>query len=378
MGTPSTNVFGQFNAKSVWVTSGAFSLDQTVSGSLQQLSRVQDVTYSVPYPLTANTYLDSSVEAYNPVPAGVNVDIRTYNTNGRNEWFLGLAKTNSSGTLLLGLDDEKDLYVASQDIQGYDAIGAPATAPQTVLGLAQGVITSYELGAQVGGIIESRTSMNFLTAVAYTGFSGVTVPSVNYKDGDSRTGRFIIPPALSQYNPNATGFDALMYGAPAIGARDMIVMFTQNNPFAVVYTGQQAVYLQSFNLALTVDRQEQKPLGYTYPTARQIMYPIRVDLTTQALVSKLQADRLDRLNCTTTGFSINLVVKQPCSSATMFGFYFDNLQIASQSFSNSIGPVDTITTQWRGWIRTPCDAFFSPYVQYVVDLATTGAWGTTW
>lgn len=378
MGTPSTNVTAQYPGKSIWVTSGSFSQDQTISGALIQLPRIQSTSFTIPYPLQDNVYLDSSVESFNLSPAGVNFDINYYHTAGRQELYLGLAKVTSSGNLILGLDEEKDLYIAAQNNPGVDSIGAPAGSPQTVLGLGQAVMTSYELAAQVGGLIEGRASMNALTAVVYTGFSGVTVPSIQYQDGSSRTGRFIIPPALIQYNPAATGMQGLLEGAPALGARDMVLMFPQQSPFGVVYTGVQAVYLQSFNLSLTIDRQEQKPLGYAYPIARQIMYPIRVDLSTNALVSRMQADRLDRLACTTTGFTINLAVKQPCTNATVFGFYLNNLQVVSQNFGQQIGGVDTVSTTWRGWIKTPQDVVFNPWVQWIVDLSTTGAWGTTW
>lgn len=380
MGTPSTNVVASFPAKSVWVTSGTYDqFPQTLPGSLQQISRVQETTIGLTYPLADNTYLDSSVESYNLHAPGANVDIRLLNTNGRPEWYLGLAKLTPSGELILGLDQEKDLYLAAQNSPGVDAVGAPASASQTVLGLGQAVITSYELAAQVGGMIESRISMNALTAVVYNGIpSGLTVPSVQYQDGSTRTGQFIIPAAQSLYDPSVSGSSTFIDDVTAISARDMVMMFPVNSPFAVVYTGQQAVYLQSFNLGLTVNRQEQKPLGYAYPTARQIIYPIQVDLTTQALVSRMQADRLDRLDCTTTGFAAYLAVKQPCSNASVFGFYFDDLQVDSQQFSNSIGPIDTVTTKWRGWIKTPQDAVFTPFIQYIVNAATTGAWGLTW
>ena len=128
MGVPSTNVVSRYADKSVWVTSGSFETDQTLTGSLWQVPRIQETTFSIPNPLQDNVNADSSVEAFNLMPAGVNVDIRLLNTNGRAEAWLGLAKLNPSGTLLLGLDEEKDLYIASQYPQGYDAIGAPAGA----------------------------------------------------------------------------------------------------------------------------------------------------------------------------------------------------------------------------------------------------------
>ena len=342
---------------------------------MRQIPRVQGTTFSLDYPLVDNVYLDSSVEQYNTTPPGVNVDIRFYHTNGTAEYFLGLAKLNPSGTLILGLEDEKNLYISMEDAAGIDAVGAAVDSPRTVLGLGNAVITAYEIGAQVGGLIESRATLNCLTANVYTGFSGVTIPAVNYQNGGSQTGLFIIPPALSQYNSSslATGLNA-----PALGAREMFIVYSQGTPFGATLTGQNACYLQSFNLALTVDRQEQKPLGYVYPAARPVMYPMRVDMNTEALMSSYQADTLERLSCTTTGFNVQMIIKQPCSNLVLFSFYLENMQLASQQIGQSIGPIDTMSLQWRGLIKTPNDIFFDPYYNYLVQVSDTGAWGTQW
>lgn len=367
--------YQRYQSKSVWVTSGDASTDQTVSGSLQQLSRIQDVTYTIEYPLTDNIYLDSAVESFNPTPPGVNVNLQYWHTQGQNERFLGFVKSTPSGSYVMGLEDEKNLYVSMQDGFGVDAIGSPSSAQQTVIGLGNAVMTAYELGAQIGGFIEGRVTMNCLTANVYTGWSGVRVPSVDYANGGSATGRFTIPAALTQYNRSvlATGNNVA-----ALGSQEMFVLFSQNSPFATVFTGQEACYLQSFNLGLSIDRQEQKPLGYVYPKARPIVYPIRVDLTTNAIVNRYQADQLERLACTTTGTAVQLIVKQPCTNLSLFSFYFANLQPTSQSFTQNIGSLDTVTTQWRGWLTNPNDLFIDPFFNYLIDTTTTGAWGESW
>lgn len=374
------NVLTDYSNKAVWICSGNSTMDQTVSGALQQLSRVQDMSWQLNYPIEEQTYVDNGVDSYYPTPVSVDLSLTWLHSNGYNEWLVGLAKQNASGTLSLGLEDERDLYCSVEDTQGMDAIGAARTAPRTVLGLAQGVLTSYELSAAVGGIIESRATLNYLTATVYTDSSGQNVAAVDYQNGTQWTGRFVLPTPTAQYNPSVTGVGVLATeGVSAIGARDLVMMFPAADPFGVTFTGMQACYLQSFGLTMSVPREEMKPLGYLYPPARPVIYPIRVDLTTEALVSRYQADTLRRMACAaTTGQAINVLVKQPCSNASLFGFYFDNLVIASQSFGASIGGLDTVSTQWRGYIKSPSDVFINPWVQYIVRTDTTGAWGTTW
>lgn len=367
-------VWQTYQGRTVWITSGAHDSDQTVSGSLRQLSRIQDTTFSIDPTLVDNVYLDSSAEMYSPVPPGVNVDLRWLHTNGSNEVALGLARYNPSGTVVLGLDEEKNLYVAMEDAFGIDAITAPVGSPRTVLGLGNAVMTSFEMGAQVGGLIESRATMNCLTANVYTGASGIRVPAVDYRNGGSLTGLFVIPAPTSQYSTSAL---ATGQNVVALGSREMIVSFPRNTPFGATLTGQNACYLQSFNIGLTINRQEQKPLGYVYPTARPVMYPIGVDVSAEAIMSSYQADALARFSCN-TGFAVHLMVKQPCTNLVLFALYLDNLQLQSQRMVQGIGPSDTVSLRWRGLLKTPNDVFLDPYFNWLVETTTTGAWGESW
>ncbi len=366
----------QYPGKALFCSSGDASADETVSGSLQQLSRVQAVTWDINYPLDDQVYLDAGIESYYATPPSVDVNVEWFHTNGFNERFLGLARFNATGTLIIDLEQEKNLYVSVEDSAGVDAIGAPYAAPREVLGFAQGVLTSYQLSASVGGLVRANSTLNCLSAFVLTGSSGVAKPSVNYQDGTQVTGRFVLPGTSSQYNRSTTG--AAFDNVAAIGAQDMFLTFPDNSPFGVVFTGQQACYLQSFQLGLTINRGALKPLGFVFPPDRPVIWPIPVNLRTEAIVGRYQADTLRRLACTVTGQQLNVIVKQPCSSTTMFGFYFTDLQLVDQSFGVGLGGCDTVSTSWRGYLKTPSDTFISPFWATLVRLDTTGAWGGSW
>lgn len=372
----STSLWQTYAGKAVYVSSGSAFDDQTASGAIQQLSRIQSFSWDASYPLRDSIYTDGGLDAYMNTPPGIDVTLDWYATQGTNERFLGLGRFTPSGTLVIGLDEERNLYVGYQDALGQDAADANAGSPRTVLGLSQGLLTSYQLSASVGGIISSRATLNYLTAVFYTGASGMQTPTVNPQDGNQLTGRFVLPAASTQYNPDSTGY--ALDNVAAISARDMVIMFADNTPFGIVFTGQQACYLQSFQLGLTFPRQTLKPLGYAYPQDRPVLWPVRVDLNTEAIVSRYQGDQLRRLTCTVTGQSVGLAVKQPCSSLTTLGFYFDNLQIASQSVSATIGGMDRVTTSWRGWMQSPSDTLISPFWNTIIRLDTSGEWGGSW
>ncbi len=377
MGMFPVNTYGAYQTRVVFASSGAYDSDQTVSGSLRQIPRVQSVNWNIPYPVEQVTYLDYGDEAYMSSHNPVDVTLGWYHTNGRAEQFLGLLDTvGTSGTLALNLDQEKNLYIATQNVRGIDAIGAPTGVDVSVIALGQALLTSYSMNARVGGLIQSQATLNCLTAYSYTG--GVNrVPAVRYQDGSQLTGLFTIPAASNQYIPSATGLID-PYAASAVAASDMYMVFPEGSPFGVIFSGAQSCYLQSFDLGLAFDRRELKPLGSIYPPARALHYPIRIDVSAEAIVNSYQRDQLDRIDCLGTGQSVLLIVKQPCTSYTLFGFYFNKLQLESQSISTSIGAADTVTLKWRGLVTTPYTIFCSPAVGNLIDEDTQQAFGATW
>lgn len=376
-GVKSMSYFQQYGGKSIYVTSGSYSSDQTVSGSLVQLTRVQSADYNIRYPLEDNIYTDGGTESFYLVPLGIDVTYRFYNTNGINERVLGLGKINNNNSLVLGLDEEKNAYIVMEDQPGVESIGSPLSTSKTAIGLSQGLLTQYTLSAAVGGFVESTATVNYISARTYTGvLSGLVAPSVNYQNGDFLTGKFVIPVAQTQYDRDS--LDPTV-NAAALGSREVLMMFAQGHPFGITYTGTEQCYLQSVNLNLAIDRREQKPLGNVFPNARAAMYPIKVQLDTDAIVSKYQSDALQRMKCAaTTGHGVSVVIKQPCSSMTLFGFYFNNLQIDSQDITTSVGNMDRVRTSWRGFLKSPNDVFISPVFNYIYRDDNSGAYGVTW
>ncbi len=90
MGAFPVNTYSTYQSRAVFVTSGSYDTDQTVSGSLRQLARVQSLDWNIPYPVQQVTYLDNAEEAYLGSHNPVDVTLGWYHTNGRNEQYLGL------------------------------------------------------------------------------------------------------------------------------------------------------------------------------------------------------------------------------------------------------------------------------------------------
>lgn len=367
--------------KAIYCSSGSYLNDQTVPGSIQQLSRIHDAGWTVAYPLEQTMYLNGADESYLTRPTEVSFTMRWYHTQGRNEQYLGLVDYPSGlSGLAFNLDAEKNIYISVENSL-VDAVGASgASQTKTVLGLGQALMTSYQLSAAVGGIVESEASFSALTMFVYSGASGNAVPAVSYSNGAQLTGQFILPAASSQYGSLPSGYlpTGSVNDVSAISANDMVLIFPGTTPFGVTLTGAASCFIQSFSCALSFNRHELKPLGYEYPPHRAILYPIGVDLVTDVLVSAYQQDQLQRISCLGTGQQVYLIVKQPCSNATLFGLYFDNLQFENQDFVTSIGRHDVVSIKWKGIISNPYQVFFNPTVGYIVNPIDNSPWGVKW
>lgn len=369
-------------SKACYVSTGDYTTDSQPSGlGVGQLSRIQSLDWTVAYSNDFPTYITAAYESYaqrNPTPV---VTLRWLESSPANERLLGLCNLSTPDSAALTLDSEKSLYLTVENT-AVDAIGASgAGQSKTVIGLAQGVLTQYTLSAAVGGLIQAQASLEFLTSFIYSGQSGNAVPAVNYSDGSQVASVFTLPSASSQYTtPEPSGYlstGGADYTA-AIAATDLIMTFPAGSPFGVLLTGAQSCYIQSFSCTLAIGRHDFKPLGYTYPAARPVVWPIQVDLTTEAIVSSYQADQLGRFGCLTGAQQINIIVKQPCTNATLFGLYFSELQLAGQDFITSIGRNDVVNLRWHGIIANPFQSFIDPTVNYLVRTDNTGAWGVNW
>lgn len=369
----------RYNSKSVFLSTGDSFGDQS-SGAITQLARITDLSFSIPYAAAQVMYLNAANESYQTVPPPVDVTLKYSVTSPVNEYAMGLAQLlPPSGAMGFALDTPRNLYLSIENTPGVDAIGATGSSQtKTVIGLSQALLTSYQINASVGSLITAQASFNCLTANVYSGSVGQRSPTVNYQNGAQTTGLFSLPAASTQYNMG-TGLStgALDY-ASALSSSEMIMMFPVGTPFGVVTTGYQECYLQSMSINLAFDRKEKRQLGYVYPSSRAILYPIRVDVTTNAIVSQYQADQLARFNCLATGQYVYMAIKQPCSNETLFGFYFDNLQIDSQDFTTTIGKLDVVSIKWKGLITNYSQPLFNPFVNYIFTADNTGIYGAKW
>jgi hypothetical protein len=339
-----------FYQKSAFITSGDYLSAQTGAGNtITQVSRLQDLTWTINHPIQNQLYLDAGNETIEPTRPTFSCNLSWLSTNGLNERIAGLLTNGSSGALI-DINAQKNVYIGTEVAEGYNYIGSNGN--KTVIGLGQALLSAYSVSAQVGQPIQSAASFEGLNVVSYTGSSGESIPAVNYQLGTQLSGtKFTLPSATRQYDP--TGSDESLWTAANI-ASDITMEFPVGSPFALALNSSQ-VNLQSFRANFSVNRQGLHKLGFAYPDARPTLYPVEVNLQMDALVNNYQAQALNNMTCyTTTGQEVSVLVENSCEGYYPIQFRLVGLQLKSQSSSVSIGsPFETVSLEWATTITDP-------------------------
>lgn len=334
----------RFNTASLFCSSGTSSSDQTSSGTVRQLSRIQSANIEINLAHEAIDYLDEQTELERVERPVVDLSFEYLATNGNNERNMGLV-TDGYNSAFYRLSEDKNYYlVVGPANSAYDLNFDTGNLSRQCFGVGNVVLNSYAVSASVGGFVRANVSAQGYNLTYYTGVSGENNPGLNIVDGSQLSGIFVVPLSSEQspeYSLNsANDITALSY-------QDLIMEFPENSALFVYLSGAKSSHLQSFNLSFSVNRGSIKSLGDKFPR-RPVDYPLDVELTAEAFIEEYQAANLNQLNCYDTGYDINIIVKQPCSNYLALEYYLRGLKLESFTANHSVGQNATVNFRWRG------------------------------
>lgn len=333
----------RFNSTALFCSSGTINDNQFNSGTINQLSRIQNANIELNLNQENLDYLNQNTEIFKVEKPTVNLSYSYYVTNGNNERNLGLV-TDGYNSIFYKIDQEKNYYlVNTPENDGSDINFDMGLIERQCFAVGNVLLNGYSVSAAVGGFVTATVNAEGQNLIYYTEVSGLQVPAINPINGDQLTGLFNIPLAtdqVSEFSLNqANDVIALSY-------KDLLMEFPNDSVFFTYLSGSNACYLQNFNLSFSVNRQQIATLGTAYPT-RQTIYPIDVELTAEAYIEKYRADALNGLDCYNTGHNINILIKQPCSDYLAVEYYLRGMQLESMSIDNSVGQYATVNFRWR-------------------------------
>lgn len=337
-----------------------------VSGDVnlvQQLQRVQTANYSFNIDRTdVNQFGQlAAIDRVVLTSPTVSLDFSYLLANLVNEEGLGFTvqKTGSAGTpsaevscisgILNKSQDEKNYFIKTTS-EGTDAVGSTSTAAG-VIGIGNGFITAYSQEASVGNFATASITVEGLNMKFDTSTSGVGIPAVNPIDGNAISARqFALPltvssTALSQ----ASGISALRPGD---------ITLSLPNTIGATASGDNQFNIQSYTLSFDLARTPIERLGSKFAFAREIDFPVTVNLSVEAQVTDINAGNLATLvsNDSTTTYNPVVRINNPGSASDVVArFSLKNAKLDSQEFSSDIGSNKTVTLNFSSQIGGPED-----------------------
>ena len=228
---------------------------------------------------------------------GENENALGFNTDGTKN-FLNISGIKKNFYLLTVA--EKDDAVQS------DNYTAAERKKHFVVGLGNGLLTSYTVEAEVGGIPTSTLDYEGANLLFMTGSSGIPNPAVNTDTMCVRPGSVTIPAA-------STG----TANTPVLRPEDISLDFgsellAEGGPILPGNTAPslQEIYINNFTIEVNLTVEEEEALGGG--PQKEFEAPIDIDFSCRAILTDIHSGNLINEICTPTPRDITINLKPPC------------------------------------------------------------------
>jgi hypothetical protein len=329
----------KFHNSALYITSGNALLDQTVSGAIKQLNRIQSVSLGLNFSNVASQYLAGNGESITVDRPTASINLQYLLSNSANETALALP-TGIGGNISKIIDEEKDLYIVyMEDGLEPNSYAGNDGSKFKIVSAGNVLLTNYSIKADVGSPVEVSCGFQALNLVAQTGMpSGQQIPQLDLANASLVSGNYVLPIGNTGNNSVA-----------AIIREGITMNFPSGGIFGVSLSGENSIILQNFDFNMNLNRANIKSLGNALPK-RPLQFPIEITLNTTAILDRYRPDQSFSTICGESGINFNIVLNKPCSNTEQLRLNFSNMVLESQSFSNAIGSLPAVDLSWRGYI----------------------------
>lgn len=333
-------------------TGDHFSAGNVGANLVNQLHRIQTANYSFNIARTdVNQFGElAAIDRVILESPTVSLDFSYILNSLANEELLGFGPLDTDQVscisgILNKTADERNYFIRTV-AEGTDALNVgTGAANQNVIGIGNGFITSYSTEASVGNFPTVTVNVEALNMAFDAGVTGNNIPAVLPADGSKITGKeYSLNPVSSSVGANAVS--ALRPGDITI---DLGAFDTDN----VGGTKVSDAKIQSYTLSFDLAREPLQKLGSKFAFAREITFPVTVNLSVDALVGDLTTGNLADLITTDKNYDLAVTLKHPTTSATQVKYFLKRAKLDSQEFSSSIGDNKSVTLNFSAQIGGP-------------------------
>lgn len=339
-------------------TSDHFSLGNSGTNYVEQLQRIQTANYSFTVDRTdVNQFGQlAAIDRVILSSPTVALDFSYILASLANEYDLGFyvqTGTMAAGSAISGIlnktSDEKNYFIKTVG-EGSDAVGDTTTGSTIgVIGIGNGFITSYSNEASVGNFPTTTVNVEGLNMVFQKGTTGNNIPAITPTNGLAVTGKLYALPlasATTSTTDTVTGISALRPGDITLTLPTTLGADTST------------FNVQSYTLSFDLARTPLERLGSKFAFAREIDFPVTVNLSVDAQVTDLTTGALTNLVCNDDKYNPVITINAPaCGTSTtrVARFELKGAKLDSQEFSSDIGSNKSVTLNFSSQIGGPQD-----------------------
>jgi hypothetical protein len=330
-------------------TGNHFSLGNSGTNSVEQLQRIQSANYSFNIARTdVNQFGElASIDRVILESPTVSLDFSYLLNSLGNEELLGFAPLDTDQVSCISgflnkTSDERNYFIRTVG-EGNDALGSTTGSNnQSVIGIGNGFITSYSTEGSVGNFPTVTVNVEALNMSFDAGVTGNHIPAILPLDGSKLTGiKYALGTVAS--SQSATGVSALRPG-------DITVDISSYTAGGVTVSDAK---IQSYTLSFDLARDPLQKLGNKFAFAREITFPVTVNMSVQALLGDLTTGNLSDIITTDSSYNVSVALKHPTTSAIQAKYFLKRAKLDSQEFSSSIGDNKSVTLNFSTQIGGP-------------------------
>ena len=341
------------------------------TGVIKQLNRVQSANYGGQFSrVDVNQFgqlgkIDSLV-LDSPT---VTLDYEYFIHNGYNEHIAGFSIGNDFSTPFLsgqtvtdpasnataaGASSGRNYYILSTP-EGTDANfrTIASGSGNSIFSIGNAWVTDYNVSAAVGSIPTASITVEGFNGActAYTNRTG-RLPSVD-SVGARSTGTYTLPTPTTGTGMGAT---ALRPGDIQLILGDS-AMFTDLDD---VDPGTSA-HIQSFSISVPLSRSTLQRLGSNYGYAKEIDFPVNIDVSVSALAADFKDGSIDAILLANAFNTLTMVLKNS-AGVPVIGYQVKGCQIQNENFSSAVGSNKTVDYSFTSQVAGPGDTTVGLFV----------------
>lgn len=338
------------------------------SGKIKQLTRVQSANYGGTLNrVDINQFGQlSRIDSLVVESPDVSFDTEYYIHDGYNEVKMGftlstgftvsalsgLLVTDSTNSGAAGVVSGRNIFVFSSPDgtdanlgTSYGASGASGASGNSIVAIGNAFLTDYSISAAVGSIPTATVSFE-----GFNGRSNVStynsgrLASIDIS-GVETTGTFTLPTGTTGTGVLVT---ALRPGDIVLSLGDSAAMVNIDSSAA------GSAHIQSFSISVPMGRSTLQRLGSNFGYAKEIDFPVNIDISISALVSDLKSGSLIQELVDNTMNTLQITMKN-ATGLPIISYQVKGAQFVSENYSSSIGSNKTVDLNFTAQVGGPTD-----------------------